>query len=70
MTTNHHDDAMTQDLDRVLWPADLRKILSVSQDTIARWRKAGKLPAPDVQLSRCTTGWRISTLRAAGINLP
>lgn len=70
MSTNHQEDTMTTDTDRVLWPADLRKILRISQDTVARWRKAGKLPAPDVQLSRRTTGWRISTLRAAGINLP
>ena len=56
--------------DRVLWPADLRAMLRVSQDTLSRWRKSGKLPAPDVALSRQTTGWRISTLRAAGINLP
>lgn len=61
---------MTTEPDRVLWPAELRQLLRISQDTVARWRKAGKLPPPDVQLSRRTTGWRISTLRAAGINLP
>jgi len=56
-------------LDRILWPADLRKALRISPDTLARWRKAGKLPPPDVALTRRTTGWRLSTLRAAGINL-
>jgi hypothetical protein len=30
---------------------------------------AGKLPAPDVDISQRTRGWKLSTLRAAGINL-
>ena len=31
--------------------------------------KANKLPPPDVDLSQRTRGWRLSTLRAAGIGL-
>jgi len=38
-------------------------------ETIRRWLKSGKLPKPDVALSKKTTGWRLSTLQAAGINL-
>lgn len=55
--------------DRVIWRPDLQQIVGVSSETVRRWLKTGKLPAPDVALSRRTMGWRISTLRAAGINL-
>lgn len=56
--------------DRVVWRSDFQKLLSVSSETVRRWMLAGKLPKPDVALSRRTVGWRISTLRDAGINLP
>lgn len=56
--------------DRVIWRTDLRRQLGVSQETIRRWLKEGTLPKPDVALSRRTLGWRLSTLRQAGINLP
>lgn len=53
----------------MIWRPDLQQIVGVSSETVRRWLKTGKLPAPDVALSRRTMGWRISTLRAAGINL-
>lgn len=56
--------------DRVIWRSDLPKKLSVCSGTIRRWQLAGKLPAPDVDISLKTKGWRLSTLRAAGINIP
>jgi predicted DNA-binding transcriptional regulator AlpA len=54
---------------RVIWQKDLMKLMQVTSETVRRWKKAGKLPAPDVSISRRTVGWRVSTLRAAGINL-
>lgn len=63
-TTQHQPPA-----DRVIWRSDLQKILGVSSETMRRWMVAGKLPCPDVNLSRRTKGWSISTLRLAGINL-
>lgn len=59
----------TKDEDRVIWRPDLQKQMGVSSETVRRWLNANKLPAPDVAMSRKTLGWRLSTLRAAGINL-
>lgn len=55
--------------DRVIWRADLQAKIGVSSNTIRRWIIAGKLPPPDVDISRRTKGWRMSTLHAAGIKL-
>lgn len=55
--------------DRVIWRVDFQSMMQVSGETVRRWMKAGKLPAPDVALSRKTLGWKISTLRSAGINI-
>ena len=57
------------DGDRVIWRPDLQKMMGVTSETIRRWMKAKRLPAPDVAMSRKTLGWRISTLRASGVNL-
>lgn len=59
----------TNQQDRVIWRPDLQKMIGVSSETIRRWIKAKKLPAPDVAMSHKTMGWRISTLRAHGVNL-
>ena len=61
---------MTQEQDRVLWRRDLPARFNVDTETVRRWIKAGKLPPPDVDLSRRSRGWRVSTLRAAGLNIP
>ncbi len=59
-----------QDQDRLILRAELTELLGqVSSETIRRWLNSGKLPPPDVDLSRRTKGWRLSTLRAAGLNL-
>jgi predicted DNA-binding transcriptional regulator AlpA len=55
--------------DRVIWRRELQAAADVSSETVRRWMRDGKLPAPDVNLSHRTKGWRVSTLRAAGINL-
>lgn len=58
------------DPDRLIMRDELAKALGdVCSETMRRWLKAKKLPPPDVALSRKTKGWRLSTLRAAGINL-
>ena len=54
--------------DRVIWRPDLQKMMGVTSETIRRWMKAKRLPAPDVAMSRKTLGWRVSTLRAHGVN--
>jgi len=43
--------------------------LGVTSETIRRWLRDKKLPAPDVDLSRKTRAWKVSTLQAAGFNL-
>lgn len=56
--------------DKVIWRHDLQALLNVSGETMRRWLNSGKLPTPDVAMSRKTLGWRLSTLRDNGINLP
>jgi predicted DNA-binding transcriptional regulator AlpA len=55
--------------DPILTRADIMGRLKCSRETVRQWIKAGKLPKPDVALSIKTTGWKRSTLAAAGINL-
>lgn len=55
--------------DRVIFKPELQELLQVCSETIRRWRREGRLPEPDVALSRKTVGWRISTLEKAGIRL-
>lgn len=55
--------------DRVIWRADLETSLNVTSSTVRRWLKAGKLPPPDIDISRRTRGWRLSTLHRAGIGV-
>lgn len=44
-----------------VWPPGLREMLGISEPTLWRWRKAGKIPAPDVRLGD-REGWRRSTI--------
>lgn len=55
--------------DRVIWRPDLEKTLGRSSSTIRRWLQDGRLPKPDVDISRRTQGWRLSTLHDAGIRV-
>jgi predicted DNA-binding transcriptional regulator AlpA len=59
---------MSED-DPVIYRRDLYASLRVSSETIRRWLKEKKLPAPDVRLSQRTLGWKLSTLRGAGIKI-
>lgn len=60
---------MEKEIDRVIWRPDLYTLLGVKSSCVTKWLQAGKIPKPDVALSQKTMGWRMSTLRAAGINL-
>lgn len=55
--------------DRVIWRRELQSTMQVTSETMRRWMNNGRLPKPDVQISRRTSGWKISTLKAAGIDL-
>ncbi|MES2909848.1 MAG: hypothetical protein V4718_00580 [Pseudomonadota bacterium] len=55
--------------DRVIWRSELPELLQVGSEAVRRYIKAGKLPPPDVNLSRVTKGWRRSTLLAHGIGV-
>jgi len=52
---------------RVIWRRDLQATMQVTGETMRRWLRSGKLPTPDVEMSRKTVGWRVATLRQAGI---
>lgn len=45
--------------DRVIWRPDLATMLGVGSACVREWIKQGKLPAPDVDLSQRTKGWRL-----------
>lgn len=68
-TGSHQGTAAAAAEDRVVWRRELQLAIKVSSETIRRWMLDGKLPEPDVNLSNRTKGWRLSTLRSAGINL-
>jgi len=54
--------------DTMIWRRDLRAYFGdVSDETVRRWIKQGKLPKPDVDFSMRTRGWKLSTLHRAGI---
>lgn len=55
--------------DPVIWRQDLQERMNKSSETVRRWIKEERLPKPDVAMSLKTVGWRLSTLRAAGINI-
>lgn len=57
------------DGDRVIWRPELQELMGVTSETIRRWMKEKRLPPPDVAMTRRKVGWRLSTLRAAGVNL-
>ncbi len=69
MTASNLDAAASQSAERVIWRRDLEQLLNVGSETVRRWMAAGKLPRPDVDISRRTRGWKLSTLREAGIDL-
>ena len=60
---------MINEEDRVIFRPELQSLMSVTSETIRRWMKLNRLPRPDVAMSRKTLGWRVSTLRNAGINI-
>jgi predicted DNA-binding transcriptional regulator AlpA len=55
--------------DRVIYRKELMEKLGVTSETIRQWLKKGRLPKPDIALSRRTVGWRLSTLNAAGVGV-
>lgn len=57
-------------VDRLIWRQELQQALGMSLDTMTRYmRQLGKLPQP-VNLNPKRVGWKLSTLRAAGVDLP
>ncbi|MCO5121293.1 MAG: helix-turn-helix domain-containing protein [Burkholderiaceae bacterium] len=45
----------------------LRAALGVHPNTISKWLASGRLPRPDVQVTRKSAYWRPETLEKAGI---
>lgn len=62
--------AIKQPTDRVIYRQELYTMLNgICANTMRRWIKSGKLPKPDVALTRRTMGWKLSTLHRAGIKI-
>lgn len=55
--------------DRVLYRPELQQLLGVGPETMRRYMKDGKLPKPDIDFSQKKRGWKLSTLRKAGVNV-
>jgi hypothetical protein len=54
--------------DRVIWRKEIYVLLGgVCSETVRLMLKSGRLPAPDVSLSKKTMGWKQSTLQKIGI---
>lgn len=60
---------MSPQEDRVIFRAELCTMLNVGSECVRRWLLAGRIPKPDVAITNRTVGWRLSTLRNAGIGL-
>lgn len=48
----------------VIWQAGLRERWGISEPTLWRWMRDGKIPAPDVHIAG-RRGWRPETIEAA-----
>lgn len=59
---------MTQD--PIIMRPQLQRWLGRHSDTVRKWMRDKRLPQPDVAMSRESIGWKVSTLRAAGIMYP
>ncbi|MCC7200707.1 MAG: transcriptional regulator [Gammaproteobacteria bacterium] len=52
-----------ENAERVLWRRNLAARYDVCRETVWRWEKDGKIPAPDVRIGN-RRGWRLETIRA------
>jgi predicted site-specific integrase-resolvase len=48
---------------------ELLALWRVSGETFRRWRNAGKIPPPDLAMTKKSQQWKESTLRGAGLNV-
>jgi predicted DNA-binding transcriptional regulator AlpA len=48
----------------VIWPPGLREMLGISEPTLWRWERLGKVPARDIEIGG-RRGWKRSTIEAA-----
>jgi predicted DNA-binding transcriptional regulator AlpA len=60
---------MSETEDKIILRRELSEKIKVTQETIRRWLKSGKLPPLDVHITLRTAGWKYSTLQQAGISL-
>jgi predicted site-specific integrase-resolvase len=55
--------------DTLLKRPELVARLRISSDTLRRWLQANRIPPPDINTTRKNQQWRVSSLRAAGLNI-
>jgi predicted site-specific integrase-resolvase len=55
--------------DTLLKRHELVARLRISSDTLRRWLVEKRIPPPDIATTRKNQQWRVSSLRAAGLNL-
>lgn len=63
-----HSSIQAAAVDRVIWRRDLPHYIGhqVATRDVRAWISLGYLPTPDINMSRITMGWRLSTLTRAG----
>ena len=54
---------MTREGTRVIWQQGFREKLGISDPTFWRYKKDGKIPAPDVVIGT-RRGWKVETVEA------
>ena len=55
--------------DQVIYRPELCKLLKVCSETMRIWIRDKRLPKPDVAMTQRRVGWKVSTLRKAGIGV-
>jgi predicted site-specific integrase-resolvase len=55
--------------DVLLKRAELVQRLRINTGTLGRWMREKRIPPPDIATTRKNQQWKVSTLRAAGLNV-
>lgn len=55
--------------DKLLSRAELAAVLRTNSDTLGRWVRQKRVPPPDVKTTQKNQQWKVSSLRAAGLNI-
>lgn len=55
--------------DALLKRSELVLLLRINTGTFGRWMREKRVPLPDINTTRKNQQWKVSSLRAAGLNI-